>query len=135
MKKMIICACIILLGAHSFGQQLDTAAASRRTALLVKSKSQKSGGWVLLGTGSALALGGYFVGNVNPASFNDAATGIVMGGLGILAALGSIRLFVASGKNKRLAAGTVSLQIKPFDEAPIADGQYYLAQLNFKVAF
>ncbi|MEJ7681312.1 MAG: hypothetical protein WKG06_26375 [Segetibacter sp.] len=44
---------------------------------------------------------GFLIGNRKEASFGDAATGGVIGAIGVLSAIGSIPLFIASTKNKR----------------------------------
>ena len=43
------------------------------------------------------------IGDSKNATFDDAGTGVVLGGIGFLSAVGSIPLFIASGKNKRRA--------------------------------
>jgi len=70
---------------------------------LQKSKSQKSGAWVLLSAGVALMGTGLLIGDSKKASFDDAGTGIVIGGIGFLATLGSIPTFISSAKNKKKA--------------------------------
>ena len=70
---------------------------------LQKSKSQKSGAWVLLSAGVALMGTGLLIGDSKKASFDDAGTGVVIGGIGFLATLGSIPTFISSAKNKRKA--------------------------------
>jgi hypothetical protein len=44
---------------------------------------------------------GFLIGDRKESSFSDAGTGVVIGGIGFLATIGSIPLFIASGKNKR----------------------------------
>ena len=74
---------------------------------LQRSKNQKTAGMALL-IGGGVAIGaGLLIGNSSESSFDDAATGAVIGGVGVLAMLGSIPLFIASGKNKRKAARMV----------------------------
>ena len=71
---------------------------------LAKSKRQKSGGWIMLGGGAALIGTGFLIGDREESSFDDAATGAILGGVGVLLMLGSIPVFIASGKNKRKAS-------------------------------
>lgn len=76
---------------------------SLQTDYLQKSKHQKSAAFSLLGGGSALIITGLLIGNNKNSSFSDAATGGIVGGIGLLSAIGSIPLFIASAKNKRKA--------------------------------
>lgn len=74
-----------------------------------KSIRQKSTAWVLLGGGSALIVVGVLVGTNKNASFGNAGTGVIVGGLGFLSTLGSIPLFLASSKNRKKG---ISLSLK-----------------------
>ena len=104
MKQIILCIMLVTLSAASFSQQTPIVKVPLTKAdYLQKSKSQKSTAWVLLGGGSALIIVGYLIGNNKDASFGDAGTGIIMGGLGVFSAVGSIPLFIASSRNKRKA--------------------------------
>ena len=83
------------------------------TDYLQKSKRQKSAAFSFLGGGSALIITGLLIGNRKNSSFGDAATGAIVGGLGIVSVIGSIPLFIASGKNKRRAnAATTFFKIE-----------------------
>jgi hypothetical protein len=108
---------MLLLVAQTLGQKLPEHQPGSRENFLNKSKSQKSGSWSLLGAGTGLVLVGLLIGNRESSSFDDAATGVILGGLGVVSALGSIPLFIASGKNKRKAANASAyfkLQKVPF---------------------
>jgi hypothetical protein len=70
----------------------------------VKSKKQKTAGWVMLGGGAALIGTGFLIGDRQESTFDDAATGAILGGIGVLLMLGSIPVFIASSKNQRKAA-------------------------------
>ena len=78
-------------------------AAPVNTDYLQKSKRQKSAAFSLLGGGSALIITGLLIGNNKNSSFGEAAAGAIVGGIGVVSAIGSIPLFIASGKNKRKA--------------------------------
>jgi len=69
-----------------------------------KSKRQKTGARIMLIGGAALIGTGLLVGDRRESSFDDAATGAVLGGIGVLMMLGSIPLFAASSKNYRKSA-------------------------------
>jgi hypothetical protein len=103
MKKIILFAMLLIMSASSFGQQTNSHPALNKQDYLQKSKNQKTIAWVMLGGGAALILLGDLIGNSNESSFNDAGTGVVIAGVGALSMLGSIPLFIASGKNKRKA--------------------------------
>ena len=81
------------------------------TSLLQKSKNQKTTAWILLGGGAGLATAGYIIdrnaGKKNPgvlvepsSETTTAAVLLIAGGAAIV---GSVTLFIASGKNKRKA--------------------------------
>ena len=81
--------------------------------LLKKSKNQKTAAWILLGSGSAVAIAGSIIGtnavkNSNPNDpFDIFPPGSLAGGAmilgGIAAIVASVPFFIASGKNKRKA--------------------------------
>ena len=112
MKKIIIFLTVLSIALNCFSQQTDSLRFIRSSYLL-KSKNQKTAAWVLLGGGVALSVTGmviytsaykkavdenpFYLGtNANPA-------GAALATVGILASIGSIPLFIASGKNKRKA--------------------------------
>lgn len=92
MKKTICIALLMVMIISAFAQQTD---------YLQKSKNQKTAGFILLGTGvTAFAIAA--PGNV---SFDILPVLVIGGGM---ATLGSIPLFIASGKNKRKAKAATS---------------------------
>ena len=112
MKKIIVSLTVITIALNCFSQQVDSLQ-SVRMDYLKKSKNQKTTAWVLLGGGVALSVTGmvmysnaykkavdenpFYLGtNANP-------TGAVIATVGILSSIGSIPLFIASGKNKKRA--------------------------------
>ncbi|HEU4860207.1 MAG TPA: hypothetical protein VFT15_10240 [Chitinophagaceae bacterium] len=103
MKKIMIYFLLIAMPAASFCQKTNDSVPSVKTDYLTKSKNQKSAAWVLLGGGTALIGAGFLIGDSKNSTFDDAATGAILGGIGVLSAIGSIPLFIASGKNKRKA--------------------------------
>jgi hypothetical protein len=102
MKKIILFFMLLIVSAISFSQP-NTVNPTVKADYLQKSKNQKTSAWVLLGGGAGLIIAGTLIGNGKEASFDDAGTGVVLGGIGALSMLGSIPLFIASGKNKRKA--------------------------------
>src|SRR6188508_2002901 len=103
MKKSILYFLLLALPAVSFCQKTNDTIPAVKTDYLLKSKNQKTAAWVLLGGGTALIGVGFLIGDSKNSTFDDAATGAVLGGIGFLSAIGSIPLFIASGKNKRKA--------------------------------
>ena len=103
MKKNILYFLLLVLPAASFCQKTNDSVPVVQTDYLVKSKNQKTAAWVLLGGGVALISAGFLIGDSKNSTFDDAATGAVLGGIGFLSAIGSIPLFIASAKNKRKA--------------------------------
>jgi len=103
MKKNILYFLLLVLPIASFCQQTNDTVPFVKTDYLLKSKNQKTAAWVLLGGGTALIGLGFLIGDSKNATFDDAGTGVVLGGIGFLSVVGSIPLFIASGKNKRKA--------------------------------
>jgi hypothetical protein len=102
MKKILLCAMILVISTSSFGQQIDTSKFNTRKYYLRKSRSQLVGGLILLGIGgTTLAL----VSN-GKTSFDILPVLVIGGGLFVL---GSIPLFIASGRNKRKAMNATTL--------------------------
>ena len=93
MKKISLCLILLVLSVTSFCQP---AGPLTRDEYLKKSKSQKVAGFILLGAG-ALGLISVSGGNTN----FDVLGPIVV--VSSLAVIGSIPLFIASGRNKRKA--------------------------------
>jgi len=103
MKKTILFAISLIMSAASFSQQTNSQTALTKEDYLKKSKNQKTTAWVMLGGGAAFILVGDLIGNSKESSFSDAGTGFIIAGVGALSMLGSIPLFIASGRNKRKA--------------------------------
>ena len=103
MKKIMIYFLLLVLPATGFCQITNDSVPVVKTDYLAKSKSQKTAAWVLLGGCTVLIGTGILIGSGKEATFGDAGTGVVLGGIGFLATIGSIPLFIASGKNQRRA--------------------------------
>ena len=124
MKKSIIYFMLFALPVISFCQKTNDTVPSIKTDYLVKSKNQKTAAWVLLGGGSALIGIGFLIGDSKNSTFDDAATGAVLGGIGFLSTIGSIPLFIASGKNKRKAMkATTSIKM---ESIPLHQAQSFI---------
>ena len=103
MKKIMIYFLLLVIPAASFCQKTNDNVPAVNTDYLQKSKNQKTAAWVLLGGGTVLIGTGFLIGDRKESTFGDAATGAVIAGIGVLSTIGSIPLFIASGKNKRKA--------------------------------
>jgi hypothetical protein len=96
MKKITLFALLLIISATSFGQLANPSTPLTKQDYLKKSKSQKTAGFVFLGIAAtciAIAAPGDVSFDVLPV--------LVIGGAG--AAVGSILLFSAAGRNKRKA--------------------------------
>ena len=101
MKKILLCLMILVVSITSFSQQIDTSKIdtskiNTRKYYLNKSRRQLIGGFILLGSGITIIA---IISN-GRTSFGETA---LLGALGTFSALGSIPLFIASGRNKRKA--------------------------------
>jgi hypothetical protein len=90
----------------AFGQQTTVS----KEAYLIKSKNQKTAAWIMLGGGTLLFIGGmiahsnYLEEVEDPFEpLTEVSTGELAAFIGVLAAAGSIPLFIASSRNKRKA--------------------------------
>src|SRR5687768_3952317 len=136
MKQTLIILIMLLIALQTFSQDTDSLRSNFRKDLLLKSKNQKSGAWVLLGGGSALIAGGLLLGNRKESSFDDAATGVIIGAVGVLSALGSIPLFLASGRNKRISTGSAHFKLETVPltlQSPLQFRQYPAACLKINL--
>lgn len=104
---------LILSGLFSFGiathTQGQAPAAPSREEYLKRSENQKTAGWILLGGGTAMMVAGGVLAasSLNHHLFEHDAGGDIGAALllaGFASDLGSIPLFISSGKNARKAA-------------------------------
>ncbi|MDP9230397.1 MAG: hypothetical protein M3O67_06975, partial [Bacteroidota bacterium] len=82
MKKITNCIMLVLISIASFSQQVNPAQPLTADDYLQKGKKQKSAARVLLGGGAGLVGIGFLIGDRKESSFDDAATGFVVGGVG-----------------------------------------------------
>lgn len=108
MKKISICIMMLILSATTFCQNAQSSKPKTRKEYLALSRSQKVGGFILLGAGvTTIAL--ISRGNT---SFDELP---ILAVLGAAATVGSLPLFIASGRNRRRAMNA-STSLK-FEEA------------------
>ena len=101
---------LAILSGTSFSQQTDLTQSLTREVYLQKSKNQKTAARILLGSGTALAAGSLVWASQN--LFSTSSGPVVFLVAGSVAMLGSIPLFIASGKNKRKAM-SMSFKMQP----------------------
>jgi hypothetical protein len=101
MRKIILCTMLLILATTAFSQQTTPSVAFTKQDYLKKSKDQKTAAWVLLGGGTVMIGTGFLIGARKESSFDDAAGGAILAAIGVLSDIGSIPLFIASGRNKR----------------------------------
>ncbi len=101
--KIILSFLLFSIAITSLSQQTAPSQPSTREAYLAKSKNQKSGARVLLIGGGALLATSIVIGVSGDPTFDALGTLAVVGAIGGVAALASIPLFIASGKNYRRA--------------------------------
>jgi hypothetical protein len=120
MKKIIVLVIALAVGSSLFSQQTQTDSVKygSKDYYLQKSKRQKSGARALLIAGTAFMVAGFLIGNSKDATFDQAGAGAIMFGIGFLADVGSIPLFLASSKNKKRAMNA-SLSLKTQDALAI----------------
>ena len=119
MKKIILYTMLFAIPALSFSQSTENNIPAVKTDYLKKSKNQKTAAWILLGGGFALSTTsiliatpkaaedmtygfyGLFAGEQVPQNNYTAESILLVAGT--VAMLGSVPLFIASGKNKKKA--------------------------------
>lgn len=114
MKKIILILFLFAFSETSFCQQTDSKGTLSKQDYLLKSKKQNTAAWILFGGGTGLATTGLVMGLAdlgkafgnayvggNESVNSDASVAIFLVGIGSM--VGSIPLFIASGKNKRRA--------------------------------
>ena len=134
MKYLLLLLICIVSIQQLTAQPHDT---TLRNAYLIKSKSQKTTAWVLLGAGLAVTTTGVIIeASANNSEdiysgLNDVATGALVAGIGVVACLTSIPFFIASGNNKKRAMSITS----GVDEImmPVKGGWAYNMQPAIKI--
>ena len=102
MRKLFTCTFLLLMTTSSFCQQTGPGQSLPQNDYLQKSKKQKTAAWVLLGGGFVLAAGGAAL-DANSDWSKSETPYLVAIGIGGASMLGSIPLFIASGRNKKRA--------------------------------
>lgn len=110
MRKLFACFLSMLLTVSILAQQITPDQKFSRQDYLQKSEKQKKTGWIVLGSGAALIITGFIIGNSgeDEASFDKAMSGGLFIVAGSAATIISIPIFIASGRNKKKAAAATS---------------------------
>ena len=139
---------LLLIPGLSFAQSTENNVPAVKTDYLNKSKKQKTAAWILLGSGFALSATSilldkpkaeedyrYYVGIfvVEPKPQTGYSIKSVLLVSGTIAMLGSIPLFIASGKNKKKAIN-MTTNIK-MEKATIIKSQSFVQSSYPALAF
>ena len=148
MKKIILHVMLLVIPGLSFAQSTENNVPAVKTDYLNKSKKQKTAAWILLASGFALSTTSvllatpkaeedyrYYAGifYVEPDPQNDYSIESVLLVSGIVSMLGSIPLFVASGKNKKKTMN-ITTNIK-MEKATIFERQAFVQSSYPAIAF
>ena len=149
MKIIIPFTLLLLFSLASFCQSTPNELPTVKTDYLKKSKNQKTAAWILLGGGFVLSttsiliaspkatedltygLAGFLVGEPVPENNYTAESILLI--TGTAAMLGSIPLFIASGKNKKRAMN-MTTNIK-MEKATIIESQSFVQSSYPDIAF
>jgi hypothetical protein len=105
MKRIMIFIALAVINVNIFSQELNLNDQTK-DFFLQKSKNQNKTGWILLGTGTAMIIGGATVFNNSwdsgSATTTDISGFVILGG--VIADLACIPVFISAGRNKRRAA-------------------------------
>jgi hypothetical protein len=138
MKKIIVFAVLLILSASSFSQQEKRSAGLSKEDYLQKSGKQKRAANIMLGGGAVLLITGIVIpkgaqmdtDEIYPfftvTSYRNDGIRAALAITGILSMLGSVPVYIASGKNKRRAMAisfknerTVQMQKGAFVHQPV----------------
>ena len=110
MKTIRLLLALLLVSSVLVGQTKEFS----KDYFLQKSKKQKTAAWILLGGGTAIAVGGFATFDSSWDSGSDSTTDIagVIGTVGFLTSLASIPYFISAGKNKKTAM-SITFDYKP----------------------
>jgi len=112
MKKQFVLYLCLVLAVPAVAQKVSPP--ESRAYYEERSRKQKTAGWILLGSGTVMAVGGFFAFGNSWYSGSYTETdiyGFVMLG-GVASTIASVPFFINSGKNARKAA-TLSLKSQP----------------------
>ncbi|MEG3659865.1 hypothetical protein V5097_20785 [Arenibacter palladensis] len=110
MRKIRLLLALLLVSSILIGQTKEFS----KDYFLQKSKKQKTTAWILLGGGTAMAVGGFAKFDSSWESESASTTDIagIIGTVGFLTGLASIPYFISAGKNKKTAM-SITFNYKP----------------------
>tara|TARA_R110000796_G_scaffold1336_2_gene5356 strand:- start:72724 stop:73125 length:402 start_codon:yes stop_codon:yes gene_type:complete len=110
MKTIRLLLALLLVSSVLVGQTKEFS----KDYFLQKSKKQKTAAWILLGGGTAMAVGGFATFDSSWDSGSASTTDIagIIGTVGFLTGLASIPYFISAGKNKKTAM-SITFDYKP----------------------
>ena len=110
MKTIRLLLALLLVSSVLVGQTKEFS----KDYFLQKSKKQKTAAWILLGGGTAIAVGGFATFDSSWDSGSASTTDIagIIGTVGFLTGLASIPYFISAGKNKKTAM-SITFDYKP----------------------
>jgi hypothetical protein len=146
MKNIITLILLVILSTMSFSQQTNSTATLTKQDYLQKSKNKKTGGWVLLGAGSVIAILGIAdisefsttsssSSNTFPGTgdYSEVGGGFITG-IGLTGMAGSI-LFFISAKKFKAKAMSVSFKMQQTPQLQISNSVNRLTPtLNLKIS-
>ena len=117
-KSLAYFIALIIYATGASGQEIDLpiimTPQETHDCFMKKSKNNKTAGWILAGTGSALFVTGGIVALVNFSNSifvkETSSTGSVIAVIGLSCAVASIPFFISASKNKKKANLSVSNQ-------------------------
>jgi len=101
MKQVFIFIMLMVITGTSLSQQIKSSKQITCEEYLTKSKNQKAAARTLLIVGGVLIIVPVIIAIPGTVSFDALDALVVIAGIGVVASLSSIPLFIASGRNKR----------------------------------
>ena len=128
MKKTALLATALLWMLQATAQE----PVKDKAYYLDKSKNQKTAGWVLLGAGTAMMIGGGIAFS-NSSIFDESwGAGATVMTIGVPVALTSIPFFISAAKNKGRAEAMATLHLSP---VPVGTVVKCVPQVGVRVSF
>lgn len=118
MRKVILLGTLLILAASSPGQQTPPTPTSPQEEYLRKSRSQKTGAWLLIGLGTVVFVSSA-ANNINSMFDAEAQTHDAFYIASAASVAGAVYLFVAAARNRRKAEGTSITPSVQMDSAPV----------------
>lgn len=102
MKKLLLIFILAMIFFEGYSQTEKQELS--KDYYLQKSKKQETAGWVLLGAGGAMGIGGVLIANLGDLLSADFEAGAILLSMGVVSGLASIPFFIGSVSNYRKTA-------------------------------